>query len=316
MTEPTILVLGSGSIGTRHADNIEALGARADRVSLRAMGQDGVLRHIETADAQGAVIATATQLRLPLVTACAARGLPVYIEKPLAYRPEELAALYDALAPISDRSMAGFMMRYHPLLPALQEAVQAAQVYRFDAEIGHDVTQWRQNWSFAESYAALPEGGGVLLDLCHELDLAHVLFPDSAVKDVLSLGHSRFPGVDMATQIELAGPSVTGSVSMDYLSPVSLRRMRLRGQSAAIEVDMLASRFTTYRPDTAPDITEKPFERNTMFMDAMRDFLALIAGQAPSAAAPRVELARLSCEKIATAWATRSFTGTIEKEFA
>lgn len=317
MTKQRILVIGTGSIGTRHADNIVALGGEAERLSLRALGLDGAVKRImEDAKAQGAVIATATQIRQPLIEACSARGLPVYVEKPVAYTQDGLADFY-AAACHADRSIAGFMMRYHPLLPKLQQIVQQDRVFRFDFEIGHDVTQWRANWSFADSYAALPEGGGVLLDLCHELDLAHTLFPDTELKTVESLGHADFPGVDMATQIALSGPSQSGSVAMDYLAPVFSRKIRLRGQNAISECDLLTGTITRHTPGAKPEITQVEFDRNAMFLGAMGDFMALIRGDEPPSGnpnIPRLDLARPSCEMIATAWANRNFCGTIEKD--
>lgn len=317
MTTQRILVIGTGSIGTRHANNIEALGGRAERLSLRELGLDGVLARIAKDDAQGAVIATATQLRQPLIEACAERGLPVYVEKPVAYTRQGLADFYAAALPIAERSIAGFMMRYHPLLRPLQDIVAEDDIFRFDFEIGHDVTQWRANWSFAGSYAALPEGGGVLLDLCHELDLAHTLFPETELKTVESLGHKDFPGVDMATQIALAGPAQSGSVAMDYLAPVFSRMIRLRGQGAITECDLLTGTTTRRRPENDPQVTQVEFERNAMFLGAMGDFMSLIDGREPPSGnpnIPRLDLARPSCDLIASAWASRNFCGTIEKD--
>lgn len=317
MTQQRILVIGTGSIGMRHAGNIEQLGGIAERLSLRELGLEGVLKSIASAKAQGAVIATATQLRQPLIEACAANALPVYVEKPVAYTRQGLADFYNAAAPVANRSIAGFMMRYHPLLRPLQDIVAKDAVFRFDFEIGHDVNQWRANWSFADSYAALPQGGGVLLDLCHELDLAHTLFPNTALKTVESLGHDDFPGVDMATQIALAGPGQTGSVAMDYLAPVFSRVIRLRGQGAIAECDLLTGTITRRLPDAAPEITQVEFDRNAMFLGAMADFMALIDGkEAPSANPniPRLDRARPSCEMIANAWADRQFCGTIKKD--
>ena len=319
MRSPEILVIGSGSIGTRHAGNLQTLGARVRVLSMRELGLDGILSAIGAATtAQGAVIATATKIRQPLIEACSAQGLPVYVEKPVAYRPDDLARFYDA-AEQAERSMAGFMMRYHPLLPRLLECAGQDGIFRFDLEIGHDVTQWRQNWSFSDSYAALPDGGGVLLDLCHELDLAHTLFSDSQLQTVQSLGHPAFPSVDMATQITLTGRGHTGSVAMDYLAPVSLRRIRLRGQEAVSECDLLTGTLTRSRPGAEPDVTTVAFDRNEMFLNAMKDFMALIDGREPPsgiARLPRLDLARPSCELIAQAWADRHFSGVIGKEFA
>jgi hypothetical protein len=70
---------------------------------------------------------------------------------------------------------------------------------------------------------------GVLLDLCHELDLAACLFPGLSVTRVESLGHPAFPGVDFASRISLAAEGLAGDVSMDYLTPLLHRRTTLRG---------------------------------------------------------------------------------------
>lgn len=315
--KPRILVIGTGSIGTRHGNNLALLGAEPICLSIRQLSEQGVIEAIgKTPDVQGAVIATATQLRQPLIEALSARAFPVYVEKPVAFEPKALDAFY-AAASQPDRSMVGFMMRYHPILPHLLERSQEDMVYRFDFEIGQDVTQWRQNWSFASSYSAKPAGGGVLLDLCHELDLAQVLFPNIGLQGVNCLGHSGFPGVDMATQIVLSGPLQSGLVSMDYLSPVSLRKIRMRGQMAVTECDLLTGTLICQRPNQAPHVTQVDFERNEMFLDAMRDFLALVSGSPPPSHTPRIprlDLCRGHCELIARAWEMRRFDGMISKE--
>lgn len=317
MAPPHILLIGTGSIGTRHAQNLTDLGARVTPLSMRALGVDGILRAIRDArDAQGAVIATATDLRLPLVEACSEAGLPVYIEKPVAFRPDELRRIYDAAA-VPERSMIGFMMRYHPALPCLMQIVAEDAVFRFDLEIGHDVTQWRQNWCFADSYAAQPEGGGVLLDLCHEIDIAHALFPGARTALVQSLGHVGFPGVDFATTLTLADDHAAGTVAMDYLSPHFLRRIRLRGLHGVAECDLLTATVTRTRAGTAPETRSFDFERNAMFVSAMRDFLDRIAGRpwaGRSPLPPGMPEAEASCTLIARAWADRQFTGTIAKD--
>lgn len=307
MVGGAILVIGAGSIGRRHAGNLEKLGARAELCPWRSFDVAAVrLRQ----DIAGVVIATATQIRLELIELCAARNWPFYVEKPLAWLPAQVDALYRAAAPVATRSMIGFMMRYHPAVTALA-ARDLSQIYRFHLEIGHDVRQWRANWRFADSYAALPQGGGVLLDLCHELDLAKALFPDLALSAVDCLGHTQFPGVDVASQVTLvAKDGPTGLVAMDYLCPISLRRASLIGLNEVIDLDWM--RPAMYIRNAEGSQTEVfAFDRNDMFLAAMADFLALAAGAAPSAnrLIPRFDLMRGSCDLVAAAWAARRFHG-------
>lgn len=300
-----VLVIGTGSIGQRHAANLAALGATAETVSIRAMGLQGALARL----AQGwdaAVIATETQIRLPLIETAAAKGIPIYIEKPLAPDPDTVSAIYRAAGPIMERSVVGFMMRYHPAFRHLA-ASDLSDAFRYGFEIGHDVTQWRQGWSFAKSYASRPDGGGVLLDLCHELDMAHCLFP-GILSDVECLGHVSYPQIDVATQVARAGP-VQGTVAMDYLAPVAIRRVEIAGTESRRALDFLTGRLL----DGAEE-RQFPIERNQMFLAILQDFLALAAGRAPSEVEhlPRLDLVRASSEEIAKAHAMRRFTGHLD----
>lgn len=310
MVADTFLVVGAGSIGQRHARNLAALGQKVDLIPYRAFDAATVAQR---GDVAGVIIATATPIRLSLITLCAARDWPFYVEKPLGWTQDQIAAIYDAAAPVADRAMVGFMMRYHPALRALA-SLDLSDIYSFTFEIGHDVRQWRANWSFAQSYASDPAGGGVLLDLCHELDMAHVLFPSAKVTAATSLDHPDFKGVDFATRVSLAAP--LGSVAMDYLSPVSLRRGQLRGTGQIIDLDLLGPAITI-DDGTGPVTTTFDFDRNDMFLGAMGDFVALATGKAPSdnAAIPRFSDVRASCELIAEAWETRRFSGQVAVAF-
>lgn len=304
-----ILVVGAGSIGRRHAGNLAALGARVELIPWRGFDRAAVAARDDVA---GMVIATETSVRLELIRLCAERGWPFYAEKPLAWRGDQVAAVHMAAAPVAARSMVGFMMRYHPVLRALA-AMDLSDVFRFHAEIGHDVRQWRANWRFADSYAAKAEGGGVLLDLCHEIDLMLVLFPGLCLHDVRSLGHAGFPGVDFATSLHLSAQGgAAGGVAMDYISPVFVRRLELAAASRRIEADFQAAKLAVVTPAGREEQTFG-FERNDMFLAAMRDFLALAAGAAlpNDPLCPRFDRIRATNDLIARAWEARVFTGQV-----
>lgn len=307
-----VIVIGSGSIGRRHHDNLRTLGAASRLVSWREGGLGGALAALDGAEAM--VIATATDIRLPLVEAAAARGLPVYVEKPLVFRPDEVEAIAEIIAPVAHRSMLGLMMRYHPAVRALAD-LDLADVFQFALTIGQDVTQWRANWRFSDSYAARATGGGVLLDLCHELDLATCLFPGLEVTDVESLGHPAFPGVDFASRVLLRRGGIVGDVSMDYLTPQLHRRTILRGQDRMVDFDFASQVYRVSEPSGQHQL-DLPVERNALFLDAMRDFLALVAGGPTlgNPLMPRLDLCLPSARLVARAWGTRRFIGEITKE--
>jgi predicted dehydrogenase len=308
-------VIGAGSIGRRHHGNLQSLGADVTLLPWRETDAAALAARIGAASKPAVVIATATPIRLELIALCASLGAPFYAEKPLAYRMETLERLYELAAPVAGRSVVGLMMRYHPAFMA--RAAAGTEAYGFDFAIGHDVRQWRQNWRFADSYAARADGGGVLLDLCHEIDMAACLFPGLAVTKVDCIGHRDFPGVDFATRVSLAaegGP--VGSVSMDYLSPKSTRRMRLSGREEVVDLDLLDCHELCFDAAGAHE-RRWSFERNDMFLGLMRDFMALAEGRETSGnpLLPRFDRMFDSAALIAAAWEAREFHGTIEGGF-
>jgi predicted dehydrogenase len=306
-------VIGSGSIGRRHADNLNALGANVTHYGWRGIDLETVISEIAACHGQaGVVIATATKIRLPLITECAKAGAALYIEKPVAYRTKDVEHIFDLPKATLERSVAGFMMRYHPMVRRLLHS-PVRDIFRASFEIGHDVTQWRQNWSFADSYAADPDGGGVLLDLCHEIDLAYLLCGAAPLSTVTSLEHPDFVGVDIASTLDFTSPDGRNiRVAMDYLAPSLIRRGHIVGLDQEIEYDIANANLTQVTKDArvAHNLDQ---ERNAMFLDFMSDFMALTQGKEPeNPHIPRLDRVKDVCHVIAQAWEMREFTGQLK----
>ena len=102
---------------------------------------------------------------------------------------------------------------------------------------------------------------------------------------------------------------------MDYLTPLLHRRTTLRGAERTHDFDFAAQ---DYRVTDASGLRslDLPLERNAMFLDAMRDFLALVSGGKLSGnpLMPRLDLCLPSARLVAQAWAMRGFVGEITKE--
>jgi len=307
-----IPVIGAGSIGTRHHGNLNALGVKTELFSYRKVQGQPLATLFEGDEISGCVIATATDIRTELITLCVEHDVPFYVEKPLAFTEAACSELEALATSVASRSMVGFMMRYHPLFRRLAQS-DLSDIYRFELAIGHDVNQWRDNWSFSQSYAAKENGGGVLLDLCHEIDMLNCLLPQCELQRVDCIGHQQFNGVDFASSLFYSGPP-QGVVSMDYLSPVSTRKATFYGTQSYYEVDFAAMQFTTGSKGGSKSIETIEFDRNDMFLDAMKDFLGLISKTEVSSIEhlPRFDHAIESSKKIANAWERREFSGKLQ----
>jgi predicted dehydrogenase len=305
-------VIGSGAIGKRHANNLKSLGANVTLYSWRGVNIDKLIADIKSCNKKaGVIIATSTDIRLPLIELCANAGAALYIEKPIAYKLSDVARIYSLPKETLERSVVGFMMRYHPMFLYLIEN-KINNIFRASFEIGYDVNKWRQNWSFSNSYASKPEGGGVLLDLCHEIDIAQLLCGSGSICNVSSIQHPEYKEVDIATSlIFLSEQGINYRVSMDYLSPVLIRRGNIVGLDKEISYDFSNNKIITVdKLQKHEEVIE--YDRNQMFIDLMSDFITLTEfGKTKNPYIPRLDKVKDVCNVIATAWEKREFTGEL-----
>ncbi len=171
------LVIGMGSIGSRHARLLGDDGYRVSAVSARTDLDCAV--HPTLAEAlRGAapdivVIANPTSAHGDALEELAAANYTghVLVEKPLFDQPRELPRHNFS------RACVGYNLRHHPVVRALHAAISGQTLIAVSMYAGQYLPDWRPGTDHRRSYSSSRgAGGGVLRDLSHELDLALWLF--------------------------------------------------------------------------------------------------------------------------------------------
>jgi predicted dehydrogenase len=171
------------SVWDHQPDRAEQWGA-----SLGATGHADLDAALAAGNAHGALVYSETSRHRELASAAAARGLAVFVEKPLAARPNEAALLAKGVAP-SPTFSTGFFLRYATAFSALRArvargdvgAVRQARVRVVHGGLARGWFDGDHAWMRDRA-----EGGGGFFDLVvHGLDLvAWVLGPIEQVGDV------------------------------------------------------------------------------------------------------------------------------------
>jgi glutamate-1-semialdehyde aminotransferase/spore coat polysaccharide biosynthesis protein SpsF (cytidylyltransferase family)/predicted dehydrogenase len=182
-----VLIVGCGSIGRRHATNLNSLGVRRlgfCDTSQEALQQcrDQLHGEIFTDYAEAlkefrpdiALICTPPVYHVEQALAALQARAHVFIEKPLSHESSGIQALI-AEARRRDRNVqVGYNMRFQPGLKILKQLIDAGKIGRvlwLSAEVGQYLPDWRPWQNYRESYSARHElGGGIILDGSHELD--------------------------------------------------------------------------------------------------------------------------------------------------
>lgn len=285
-----ILVVGTGSIGKRHIENLLAMGAEVCFFSYR--GRDLGLSDIATqvfrldesleSDVDAVVIANRTDQHISVAICAARAGKHLYIEKPLSVCMSGVRELQQIVNEKQLVVEAGFMLRSHPNLLWIREQLSKGllgEVWYMRGIVGQWLPDWRPTDDHRRGYAASEAlGGGVTLDLIHELDLVQWLL--GPVLDVTAI--MRTVGVlEIQTEAiaQICLELVSGrsaQVHLDYLRPGYAREMEIVGRGGVLRWDYLQGVVTLEEPYQAPrEVHRVPsgFCRNDLFTAHMLYFL-------------------------------------------
>jgi len=299
---PTLrfLVIGCGSIGTRHLANLKLLNAgeifacdpREDRrreasarfhVEASATLEEGWKR-----DPNVAVIATPTSTHVPLALEAAQRGGHLFIEKPVADRLDGLGELLDVVARRGLVTLVGCNMRFHPGLMKVKRLLEEKAVGRVvgaRVEVGSYLPDWHPWEDYRGTYSALAHlGGGVILDAVHELDYIRWMLGD--VRAVACFT-GKESGLDIETEDTAAillrfAEGAIGEVHLDYVQREYSRTCQIIGDEGTIRWDYAAGEVRLYSGTTQQrEVFRDPpgWEPNSMYVDEMRHFVRCLAGE-------------------------------------
>lgn len=291
--EQAFAVLGLGSIGMRHARNLIALGqevrgfdpAPERRAELISAGGIGFGTRAEALDgAVASIVASPNRFHLDDLAAVIDAGQHAFIEKPLAHTASGVSSILDQAKATGLVVFAGFMLRYHPCVERARRALTAGDIgdpWGLRAVCASWLPAWRPSQDYRQGYAADPHTGGVIFDICHEIDLAcHLLGP----AQILAATAGRSGIIDIAAEdnADILLRHTQGSrtnLHIDYLSRPPIRRTEISGRDGIIRIDLNARKYSHQKPDgSAADEAAFPGSWNDVYVSEMQDFLACIAG--------------------------------------
>ncbi len=288
---PRILVCGAGSAGQRHVKNLIALGAdvslwrqrsemlhetaRLLNVAPRENLQSGI------ADADAVVIASETTEHIRHAQIAAELNKDVFIEKPLSASLKGASTLKETIEKNDLVCEIGCQLRASTSLRTLANHLTnnaEGKLLAFRGVVGHRLDQWRPTVDYRASYSAHAErGGGALLDLIHEIDLAIWLGGrvESVFADMRQISDHEMTAEDLVNLFLSLKAGGAGQLQLDMLSPAYRRNFEVVTEKANFEWDYLTGKI--FRSDNQGKelfaAENEKFERNNLFLSQMSHFL-------------------------------------------
>jgi predicted dehydrogenase len=294
-----ILIAGFGSIGRRHFHNLLALGERDIlfyRTGRSTLPDDELKAYVVETDLQAAlshrpqavVIANPTALHLDVAIPAAEAGCSLFLEKPISHTLDRVPALQAAVQRSGAQVFVGYQFRFHPGLRRVKHLVEEGAIGRLvsaHAHWGEYLPGWHPWEDYRQGYSARQDlGGGVILTLCHPLDYLRWLMGEVASLWAFT---GQLSGLELSVEdtaeigLRFAGGAL-GSVYLDYCQRPPSHRLELVGTHGTLRWDNADGVVQLYRTgqDQWSKYSPPPgFERNTLFLDQMRHFLAVARGE-------------------------------------
>ena len=294
-----ILIAGFGSIGRRHFQNLLALGEqdilfyRSGRSTLPDAELKGypVETNLDAALShrpQAVIVANPTALHLDVAIPAAELGCSLFLEKPVSHSLDRLPELQAAVQRSQAKVLVGYQFRYHPGLRQVKRLVEAGEIGRLvsvRAHWGEYLPGWHPWEDYRQAYSARQDlGGGVILTLSHPLDYLRWLFGEVASLWAFTGQLSGLElSVDDTAEIGLRFTSgALGSLHLDYCQRPPEHQLQVIGTQGTIRWDNADGAVQLWRAGL-DQWSEYPvpagFERNTLFLDQMRHFMAVARGE-------------------------------------
>lgn len=281
------VVVGSGSIGQRHLQILEACNsvnvfaypARLQRRSeLQAKGFDTIENwdQVKELGITHAIIATDTSRHLKDAQSAMDAGCDVLVEKPITTDAITALRMLQYAKHCQQNLWVGCCLRFNQALNIFRDQLpRLGKIHSVRIECQSYLPDWRSQRPYQNSYSAQLNEGGVLRDLIHEIDFAGWLFgwPNKVLAKVRATGNLNIAAEDSADILWQTDSDVVISISLDYLSRPSRRQMRAFGEFGTLEWDGITARVILALAGETPSEINSTQTRDEMYLAQDMAFL-------------------------------------------
>lgn len=249
-----VLVIGLGSIARKHIAALRQIDGSVDVFALRSSKEAAMVEGVtnlydwEQIGALAfdfALISNPTSEHIATIRRLIPYKMPLFIEKPLNTEAVD-EALVEEVKSSGIITYIGCNLRFLECLQEAKKLVAAHRVNEVNIYCGSYLPDWRPEQDYRKVYSAIPElGGGVHIDLIHEMDYACWIYgipqvTHTTFSNKSSLGIRAF---DYANYL-MEYPTFNVNVVLNYYRRDYRRTMEIVCEDTTYTVDLAKNRIT------------------------------------------------------------------------
>ena len=252
-----VLIIGLGSIGKKHVTAIKSIRPNAEIFALRSAINANIypgvtnifkIEEIESVVIDFAIIANPTSEHKSTIAQLMPFGFPLFIEKPI-YSSLDIEDLVNSVGSKGISTYVACNLRFLDCIRFIEDNLPLfpyKKLNEVNVYCGSYLPEWRPNIDFKETYSANAElGGGVHIDLIHELDYLYWLFgmPNKVTRIFKSQSSLAISSFDYANYL-LGYNGFCAGVVLNYYRRDSKRTLELVFEDETWNIDLLKNQIT------------------------------------------------------------------------
>lgn len=261
-----IVIVGLGSIGRRHLRIARALMPNADirvfrhkaaDVPENSNGSFFSIKEVILFKPQIAIIASPATFHITIAQALADAGVHMLIEKPLSASLDGVWRLIETCQRRDLVLLTGYNLRFLPSLQRYRDLLREniiGKILSVRCEVGQYLPSWRPESDYRQTVSARKElGGGVLLELSHEIDYLRWIFGEVGwVKSTLSQQSNLEIDVEDTAHLtlgflpEINGHQLIGTLTVDFIRHDATRLCTAIGENGSLRWNGLTGEVSLY----------------------------------------------------------------------
>jgi predicted dehydrogenase len=282
-------IIGLGSIGSRHLRLVRELRPDLNVIAVRS-GQGNkvfeeevstIVYSLEDAvdkSIGAAIISTPAINHVEQAIELMEKGIHVLIEKPLSHSLDNVNKLLGIAEKSKLVGLVGYCLRYDPGALKFNKMLNnkiTGQILHARVECGSYLPEWRKGFDYRESVSAKRElGGGVLLELSHELDYVRWFFGEMK-SAYANIQKSNTLDINVEDSAEIIFESELGfpvSVHLDFNSRIARRRCIARCANGDLTWDAIANKVTWQTDNNSEELETFKNDRDYIFKEQLNHF--------------------------------------------
>lgn len=240
------LIFSYGSIGSRHADILRK-NFRFEKIYIytkkKVSGFNIIkkLQEIKNLDIDYFVIASPTSIHLKYLNFLEKnfKNKKILVEKPIFHKHIKKNF-------IKNKIYVGYNLRFNNLLNFIKQFIKNKQIIDIKINCNSYLPEWRPKKNYIKtSSASKMLGGGVTLELSHEIDYVRWIFGDFKIKFV-NIGKYSNLKINTEDHLKLFGKVNNANLSIDlnYYSRISTRALFVDGYNFSLFADLINGNLT------------------------------------------------------------------------